>query len=68
MKINMRNKKILAILVMVFIASCDKEIECQTCDNGYPISNIFKNECESPWIPISNINPCDTCELNKVYP
>ena len=59
MKINMK-KEILTIgILVVSFTTCNKEIICDTCDNGHPVSNVFKNECKKPWTPTSDINPCN---------
>ena len=53
-------KEILIIgIAAMSLVACNKEVVCDTCDNGYPISNIFKNECKEPWVPTSDINPCN---------
>ena len=63
MKINMKKIKILAIgALMVSSVACNKEIVCQTCDNGYPVSNLFKNECPKSWSIVNGVNPCNVYE------
>ena len=55
--------KKIAILTIGVLATttimCNKEVICDTCDAGYPISKKFKNKCEKPWLPTSDVNPCD---------
>ena len=55
--------KKIAILTIGALATtsimCNKKVICDTCDDGYVISNVFKNECKEPWLPTSNINPCN---------
>ena len=59
----MKKIKILAIgALMVASVACNKEIVCQTCDNGYPVSNLFKNECPKSWSIVNGVNPCNVYE------
>ena len=55
--------KKIAILTIGALATtsimCNKKVICDTCDDGYVISNVFKNECKEPWLPTSDINPCN---------
>ena len=44
MKINMKKIAILTIGVLATTTiMCNKEVICDTCDAGYPISKKFKN-------------------------
>ena len=55
-------KKITILTVGVLATTtimCNREVVCDTCDTGYPISKEFKNKCEKPWLPTSDINPCN---------
>ena len=59
MKMNTKIKIIsMGILSIFLLASCNKEITCQTCDNNYPISNLFLNSCPEDWEKESDNNPC----------
>ena len=58
-----KTKTILIALAITSVAGCNKEVECQTCSDEHPIGNIFKNECKTPWEPMSDINPCNKYEL-----
>jgi len=60
MKINMKKLAILTVGVLATTTiMCNKKVTCDTCDTGYPVSNEFKNKCETPWLPTSDINPCN---------
>ena len=55
-------KKIAILTIGVLATSsivCNKDVVCDTCDDGYVISNVFKNECKAPWLPTSDVNPCN---------
>jgi len=49
---------VISVLFIGYILKQNKEIVCHTCDNGYPISNLFLNSCPEEWSVEDNDNPC----------
>tara|TARA_R110002012_G_scaffold276814_1_gene463889 strand:+ start:306 stop:491 length:186 start_codon:yes stop_codon:yes gene_type:complete len=59
MKMNTKIKIIsIGVLTAFLLATCSKDVVCQTCDEGHPISNLFLNSCPEEWEKETDENPC----------